>query len=261
MPPTAEQVEAFVSDRNPQAYGQLVDRLLESPRYGVHAGDVIGWTSCGLAKATASSETSYRKNAWPFRDYADPVVEIPISRSTSLSSKHLVGDVVGDTARRSLGVAFLTLGPYDDVGNQDVVAAANIRATTVDDMVAATGSAFLGLTIDGYAPAPSSQVRSGADRGNYRVKAAFDGVSHAARPLATNEMRRSHQQQAVQPLNEEKKRLTEERERIETAILARAEQAGPAHDSSFSRQCLPHRGHVCPTSSQLRATQDAGPFG
>jgi hypothetical protein len=111
-----------------------------------------------------------------------------------------------------VGVAFLTLGPYDDVGNQDAVAAANIRATTVDDMVAATGSAFLGLTINcarchdhKFDPVPTEDY--------YRIKAAFDGVSHAARPLATKEMRHSHQQ-AVRPLNEEKK-ATDGRERAD----------------------------------------------
>lgn len=225
LPPTAEEVEAFVSDPNPRAYDQLVDRLLESPRYGERWGrhwlDIVRF-----GESNGFERNFLIENAWPFRDY--------VIRSFNTDKpfnqfiiEHLAGDVVGeDQPDVEVGVAFLTLGPYDDVGNQDAVAAANIRATTVDDMVAATGSAFLGLTINcarchhhKFDPVPTEDY--------YRIKAAFDGVSHAARPLATNEMRRSHQQ-AVRPLNEEKRRLTEERERIETAILAREKEAGPS---------------------------------
>jgi mono/diheme cytochrome c family protein len=225
LPPTAEEVEAFVADPNPQAYDQLVDRMLESPRYGERWGrhwlDVVRF-----GESNGFERNFLIENAWPFRDY--------VIRSFNTDKpfnqfiiEHLAGDVVGeDQPDVEVGVAFLTLGPYDDVGNQDAVAAANIRATTVDDMVAATGSAFLGLTINcarchhhKFDPVPTEDY--------YRIKAAFDGVSHAARPLATKEMRRSHQQ-AMQPLNEEKKQLTEERERIEAAVLARAEQTGPA---------------------------------
>jgi hypothetical protein len=118
------------------------------------------------------------ENAWPFRDYVIRSFNTD-KPFTQLIVEHLAGDVVGhDQPDVEVGVAFLTLGPYDDVGNQDAVAAANIRAATVDDMVAATGAAFLGLTINcarchhhKFDPVPTEDY--------YRVKAAFDGVSHA----------------------------------------------------------------------------------
>ncbi len=225
LPPTAEEVESFLNDRSPRAYDQLVDRLLESPHYGERWGrhwlDVVRF-----GESNGFERNFLIENAWPFRDY--------VIRSLNTDKpfdqfivEHLAGDVVGpDQPEVEVGVAFLTLGPYDDVGNQDAVAAANIRAATTDDMVAATGSAFLGLTINcarchhhKFDPVPTEDY--------YRIKAALDGVSHAARPLATKEMRSNHQT-AVRPLNEEKKRLTEEREQIETAVLARGEEANPA---------------------------------
>ncbi|MFM8497360.1 MAG: DUF1549 domain-containing protein [Planctomycetia bacterium] len=68
MPPTPEEVEAFVADPDPQAYERLVDRLLASPRYGerwarhwldvVHYGDTHGY-----------DKDQPRPNAWPYRDY------------------------------------------------------------------------------------------------------------------------------------------------------------------------------------------------
>jgi mono/diheme cytochrome c family protein len=225
LPPTPNEVESFLNDKNPLAYEQLVDRLLYSPRYGERWGrhwlDVVRF-----GESNGFERNFLIENAWPFRDY--------VIRSFNADKpfnqfiiEHLAGDLVGkDQPDVEVGVAFLTLGPYDDVGNQDAVAAANIRAATIDDMVAATGAAFLGLTINcarchhhKFDPVPTEDY--------YRVKAAFDGVSHAARPLATKEMRQSHQA-AVRPLNLEKQRLQENREQIEAAILARAEQAGPA---------------------------------
>ena len=38
LPPTPEQVEAFVTDQDPKAYEKLIDRLLASPRYGERWG-------------------------------------------------------------------------------------------------------------------------------------------------------------------------------------------------------------------------------
>ena len=34
LPPTPEEVAAFLADDGPQAYGRLIDRMLASPRYG-----------------------------------------------------------------------------------------------------------------------------------------------------------------------------------------------------------------------------------
>lgn len=225
LPPSPEEVRSFVEDDDPLAYERLVDRLLHSPHYGERWGrhwlDVVRF-----GESNGFERNILIENAWPFRDYVIRSfnADKPFDQ---LIVEHLAGDVVGkDQPEREVGVAFLTIGPYDDVGNQDAVAAANIRAATVDDMVTATGAAFLGLTINcarchhhKFDPVPTEDY--------YRVKAAFDGVSHEERPLAAKEMRRRHEE-AVRPLNEEKTRLIEQRNRIEAAIVARAEKAGPA---------------------------------
>ena len=68
LPPTPEEVEAFVADTSPDAYEKLVDRLLASPHYGerwarhwldvVHYGETHGY-----------DKDKPRPNAWPYRDY------------------------------------------------------------------------------------------------------------------------------------------------------------------------------------------------
>ena len=68
LPPSPDEMEAFVNDRSPDAYDKLIDRLLASPRYGerwarhwldvIHYGDSHGY-----------DKDKPRPNAWPYRDY------------------------------------------------------------------------------------------------------------------------------------------------------------------------------------------------
>ncbi|MFG0334797.1 MAG: DUF1549 domain-containing protein, partial [Maioricimonas sp. JB049] len=146
LPPTPEEVEQFVQDDHPGAYERLVDRLLDSPHYGEQWGrhwlDVVRF-----GESNGFERNVLINNLWPFRDY--------VIRSFNedkpfrqLVLEHLAGDVIGggdpDVA---VGTAFLVCGPYDNVGNQDAAQAAVIRANTIDEMIRATGEAFLGLTI------------------------------------------------------------------------------------------------------------------
>ncbi|MBX3443240.1 MAG: DUF1553 domain-containing protein [Planctomyces sp.] len=223
LPPSAEEVEAFVADEAPDAYERLIDRLLESPHYGERWGrhwlDVVRF---GESRGFERNEII--PDAWPFRDYVIRSFneDKPFDR---LVLEHLAGDIVAkDQPADEIGVAFLTIGPYDDVGNQDPVAAANIRAATLDDIVTATGSAFLGLTLNcarchhhKFDPIPTEDY--------YRVKSAFEGVSHGSRPLATAAEREAREA-TLKPLLEERERLQQARRDVEAGILARADAAG-----------------------------------
>jgi mono/diheme cytochrome c family protein len=69
LPPTPEEVDAFLSDRRPDAYERVVDRLLADPRYGErwarHWLDAAGYAdSEGVLQ-----EDRIRPNAWRYRDY------------------------------------------------------------------------------------------------------------------------------------------------------------------------------------------------
>jgi hypothetical protein len=69
LPPTPEEVDAFLDDLSPDAYEKVVDRLLADPRYGErwarHWLDVAGYAdSEGILQ-----EDLIRPNAWRYRDY------------------------------------------------------------------------------------------------------------------------------------------------------------------------------------------------
>lgn len=181
LPPTPEEVDAFVGDKEPGAYERLVDRLLASPHYGEQ------WGRHWLDVVRFGESNGFERNVlintlWPFRDY--------VIRSFNEDKpfdqfivEHLAGDVVGgDDAGRAIGTAFLVCGPYDNVGNQDAAAAAQIRADTIDEMIRATSEAMLGLTI-GCARCHDHKFDPVSTRDYYGLYATFAGTFHGERPM------------------------------------------------------------------------------
>jgi hypothetical protein len=68
LPPTPEQISAFLNDTDPQAYQKMVDRLLASPRYGERWGRY--WLDVARYADTGGYETDVLfPNAWRYRDY------------------------------------------------------------------------------------------------------------------------------------------------------------------------------------------------
>ena len=68
LPPTPEEVDAFVADSSPNAYGKVVDRLLASPHYGERwARHWLDLARYAESEGFKSDET--RPNAWRYRDY------------------------------------------------------------------------------------------------------------------------------------------------------------------------------------------------
>ena len=68
LPPTPEEIDAFVADKSPDAWEKLVDRLLASPHYGERWGrhwlDVVRF-----AETDGFEYDTHRPDAWRYRDY------------------------------------------------------------------------------------------------------------------------------------------------------------------------------------------------
>jgi len=67
LPPTPAEVDAFVADRNSGAYERLVDRLLQSPRYGEH--EARYWLDAARYGDTHGLHLDNERSMWPYRDW------------------------------------------------------------------------------------------------------------------------------------------------------------------------------------------------
>ncbi len=246
LPPSPSEVAefaiAFAADEQ-AAVEALVDRLLASPRYGEQWGrhwlDVIRF-----GESNGFERNFVIDDLWPFRDYVIRSLNAD-KPFNQFMVEHLAGDVIGkDDPQVEVGSAFLVAGPYDDVGNQDVVAQANIRAATLDDMITATSGAFLGLTTNcarchdhKFDPIPAADY--------YRLRAAFEGVTHGRRVIATAAERQAFAD-ATKPLNVRQARLTKELDALNAEInarakaeLARFKPTRPKIDPQYTEESFP----------------------
>jgi hypothetical protein len=67
LPPTPQEVEAFLNDRTPAAYEKLVDRLLESPRYGEHMAR--SWMDAARYADSHGYHIDADRHMWKWRDW------------------------------------------------------------------------------------------------------------------------------------------------------------------------------------------------
>jgi hypothetical protein len=144
LPPTPEEVDAFVRDTSPKAWEHLVDRLLASPRYGEQWGrhwlDVVRF-----AESDGYEYDTHRPDAYRFRDYVVQSFneDKPYNQFVK---EQLAGDEM-DPNNETYMVAsgFNRLGPLrKNAGNQNVASSRNEVLTEMTNVV---GSAFLGMTI------------------------------------------------------------------------------------------------------------------
>lgn len=245
LPPTPEEVLDFQekclaeatlkNDGNPLPDGavvELIDRLLASPRYGEQWGrhwlDVIRF---GESRGYERNEII--TNLWPFRDYIIRSFneDKPFDR---LTLEHLAGDLVGkDQPDIEIGSAFLVAGPYDDVGNLDPVAAAQIRADQMDEMIRATGEAFLGVTI-GCARCHDHKFDPLKTSDYYALFATFAGTVHGPREVSTAQAREERAAR-LQPLQQEQAQLIKERDALQQELVQRAKAEEQSALSMWTR--------------------------
>jgi hypothetical protein len=176
LPPTPEEVDAFVADKDPAAYDRLVDRYLDSPQFGErwarHWLDVVRF-----AESDGFETNQPRTNAWPYRDWVIRSLneDKPYDR---FITEQLAGDALGEDA----ATGFLVGGTVDRVKSPDPGLTAQQRADELHDMVSTTSSAFLGLTV-GCARCHDHKFDPISMVDYYGLKAIFAGVQHGERPV------------------------------------------------------------------------------
>ncbi|MBA4148431.1 MAG: DUF1553 domain-containing protein [Verrucomicrobia bacterium] len=176
LPPTPKEVEAFVVDQRADAYEKLVDRLLASPHYGERWGrhwlDVVRF-----AETTGFEVNTPRENAWPYRDYV-----IRAFNEDKPFDQFIIEQLAGDAFGVEEATGFIVGGPNDQVKSPDIVLTRQQRSDELHDMVATTGSAFLGLTV-GCARCHNHKFDPISQVDYFAMTAVFSGVHHGERQL------------------------------------------------------------------------------
>jgi hypothetical protein len=185
LPPSPEDVQAFVEDASPDAYEKLVDRLLSSPQYGErwarHWLDVVRYAdTCGYDK------DKLRPNAWPYRDY--------VIRSfnddkpyTRFVQEQIAGDALFPGEPDGiLGLGFIAAGPWDFIGHVEVseskIDGKVARNLDRDDMVSGTLNTFCSVTIQ-CARCHNHKFDPFTQQHYYSLQSVFAAVDRAERPF------------------------------------------------------------------------------
>ncbi len=147
LPPTPEEIEAFLNDRAPNAYERLIDRLLASPGYGERWGRF--WLDVArYADSNGLDENIAHGNAWRYRDYviASFNQDKPYDEFVK---EQLAGDLLSPTPcettrrQRIIATGFLSLGPKVLAEVDET----KMEMDIIDEQVETVGRAFMGLTL------------------------------------------------------------------------------------------------------------------
>ena len=141
LPPTPDEVAAFVGDTRADAYVLLVDRLLASPHYGEQMA--IGWLDVVRFADTIGYHSDNARNVWPYRDWV--IRSFNANQPFDQFTIHQVaGDLVPDANQETrVGSAFNRLLLSTEEGGAQ---AKDYEARMLTDRVRAIGAAWLGQT-------------------------------------------------------------------------------------------------------------------
>ena len=139
--PRPDEVDEFVMDEKPGAYGRLVDRLLGSPRYGER------WARAWLDLARYSDTNGYEKDRarsiWPYRDWVINALNADLPYD-QFSIEQLAGDILpGATEQQLIATGFHRNTMLNEEGGIDPL---EYRFYSMVDRVATTGTVWMGLT-------------------------------------------------------------------------------------------------------------------
>jgi hypothetical protein len=226
LPPTADELAAFLADDSPDAYGKVVDRLLASPHYGErwarHWMDVVHF-----AETHGHDQDRVRPNAWPYRDYLIRAFneDRPYAHFVR---EQVAGDVLyPDNPEAVVALGLLAAGPWDESGLRDIredsLDRQVARYLDRDDMVTTVMSTFASATVH-CARCHNHKFDPIPQKDYYGLQAVFAGVDRAERAYDTDPAVAARRRE----LTREKKRLEGLRGTAAAELLTPAAQAEAA---------------------------------
>ncbi len=142
LPPTVEEIDAFVLDASPRSYEDLVDRLLASKHYGERWAR--RWLDLARYADTNGYEKDRQRSIWPWRDWVINALnaDLPFDRFTM---EQLAGDLLPNATREQrIATGFHRNTMLNEEGGIDPL---EFRFHAMTDRVGTTGTTWLGLTL------------------------------------------------------------------------------------------------------------------
>lgn len=196
LPPTPEEVDAFLGEDSPEAYERVVDRLLASPHYGER------WARRWMDLARYADSNGYEKDRersiWPWRDWLIQALNdgMPFDQFTL---EQMAGDLLpGATLSQRIATGFHRNTMINEEGGNDPL---EFRFYAVVDRVKVTGAAWLGLTL-GCAQCHSHKFDPITQRDYYRFTAFLNNADEPWIEVPDPEItrRRAEQQRRIDQL-------------------------------------------------------------
>jgi mono/diheme cytochrome c family protein len=163
LPPTREEMAAFLADESPDAYEKVVDRLLESPQYGERWGrhwmDVWRYSDWwGLGAEVRNSQ----KHIWHWRDWIIESLNADKGYDQMLREMLAADELYPNDPDRLRATGFLARSYFKFNRN-----------TWLEEVLEHTGKGFLGLTVN-CARCHDHKFDPISQRDYYRLRAFFE---------------------------------------------------------------------------------------
>lgn len=143
LPPSPEEVQAFLVNTSPEAYETLVDRLLASPRFGEHVGRF--WLDAARYGDTHGLHLDNYREMWPYRDWV-----IKAFNNNLPFDQFIIEQMAGDllpapTDEQLIATGFNRAHVTTSEGGS---IAEEVRMRNVVDRVVTFGTVFMGTTLE-----------------------------------------------------------------------------------------------------------------
>ena len=228
LPPTPEQIEAFITDSDPQAWEKLIDDLLKSDHYGErwarHWMDVARF-----AESSGFEHDSNRPFAYHYRDFLIRAFNDDMPYDQFVRWQLAGDELAPDDPLAMRATGFLGAGVFPTQLTEAEFESA--RYDELDDIVATTGVAFLGLSI-GCARCHDHKFDPIPTVDYYRLAASFTKTVRAeievdVDPVILQSRRRQHQQR-LQRLEQDRDMAPQTRWQELTTVIEEHKAAAPA---------------------------------
>lgn len=204
LPPSVEEVQKFLSDKRPDAYERLVDRLLASPHYGER------WARHWLDVARYADSNGFTidgpRSIWKYRDWVIKSINqnMPFDQFVT---EQLAGDLLpSPTTDQLIATGFHRNTLINQEGGTNPE---QFRVEAVVDRVNTTGSAFLGLTV-GCAQCHKHKYDPITQRDFYQLYAIFNSTADVNSASPTLPLPTDKQKANQQKINKEVANFTKQ---------------------------------------------------